>query len=69
VGGYWTSRSPVVASGCHEVGDLLERHIAAGFELRVTPSIWPFWKRVAASTLEFSGCRLRNAAPPPDGVD
>jgi hypothetical protein len=69
VGGYWTSRSPVVAVGRHEVGELLDRHVAAGFELRVTPSIWPFWKQVAASTLEFSGCRLRNAAPHPDRVE
>jgi hypothetical protein len=39
---------------------------AAGIELRITPSIWPFWRRVAGSTVEFSGSRLRNAAPHPD---
>ncbi len=61
VGGYWTSPEPVDPLGRHVVGDLLERHAAAGFELRVTPSIWPFWRRVTASTLAFSGCRLRNA--------
>jgi hypothetical protein len=47
------------------IGDLAERHARAGIELRVTPSIWPFWRRVADSTVEFSGCRLRNAAPHP----
>jgi hypothetical protein len=43
------------------VEDLLGRHAEAGMELRVTPSIWPFWRDVTSSTLEFSGCRLRNA--------
>jgi hypothetical protein len=65
VGGYWVSTHAVEASGRHDVGDLIGRHVSAGFELRVTPSIWPFWRRVAASSLEFSGCRLGNAAPEP----
>jgi hypothetical protein len=30
------------------------------------PSIWPFWRRVTASTVEFSGSRLRNAADHPE---
>jgi hypothetical protein len=34
--------------------------------LRITPSIWPFWRRVTSSTVNFSGSRLRNAAPHPD---
>jgi methylenetetrahydrofolate reductase (NADPH) len=42
------------------------RAAAAGIELRITPSIWPFWRRVAHSTVEFSGSRLRNSAPHPD---
>jgi uncharacterized protein DUF6886 len=45
---------------------LLARHAEAGIELRVTPSIWPFWRRVTASTVEFSGFRLRNAAGHPE---
>jgi hypothetical protein len=48
------------------IGDLLGRHADAGIELRITPSIWPFWRRVANSTVEFSGSRLRNSAPHPD---
>jgi hypothetical protein len=48
------------------VGDLLGRHADAGIELRITPSIWPFWRRVASSTVLFSGSRLRNSAPHPD---
>jgi hypothetical protein len=30
------------------------------------PSIWPFWRRVVNSTVEFSGSRLRNAAAHPE---
>lgn len=65
VGGYWIADERVEATDRADVGDLLGRHAAAGIELRVTPSIWPFWERVTASTIEFSGSRLRNAAPPP----
>ena len=35
---------------------------------RVSPSIWPFWRRVASSTVEFSGSRLHNAAPHPEQI-
>jgi hypothetical protein len=51
------------AAGC---GDLVGRHAEAGIELRMTPSIWLFWQRVANSTVGFSGSRLRNSAPHPD---
>jgi hypothetical protein len=66
--GYWVSEATVEASARVAVGDLIARHAAAGIELRVTPSVWPFWRRVAASTVEFSGMRLRNAAPHPDAL-
>jgi hypothetical protein len=62
-GGYWTSGQPVDALERITYGDLLARHAEARIELRVTPSIWPFWHRVIASTVEFSGSRLRNATP------
>jgi hypothetical protein len=63
VGGYWVADEQVDAVDRVDVGDLLARHAAARIELRITPSIWPFWRRVTASTVEFSGSRLRNAAP------
>jgi hypothetical protein len=66
VGGYWVSEEPVQAIERVIVDDLLGRHARAGIELRVTPFIWPFWNRVANSTVEFSGSRLGNAAPVPD---
>jgi hypothetical protein len=64
VGGYWLSREAVAPVEMVELGDLVARHEAAGIELRAVPSIWPIWDRVVASTLEFSGIRLHNAARP-----
>jgi hypothetical protein len=66
VGGYWVADEPVDVIERVVVDDLLGRHAEAGIELRVTPSIWPFWRRVANSTVGFSGSRLRNSAPHPD---
>jgi hypothetical protein len=66
VGGYWVADTPVEALERVVFDDLVDRHASAGIELRITPSIWPFWRRVATSTVGFSGCRLRNAAPHPD---
>ena len=53
-------------SSCSRPRDLVGRHAAARIELRITPSIWPFWRRVADSTVEFSGMRLGNSGPDPD---
>jgi hypothetical protein len=66
VGGYWVADEPVDAIDEVVIDDLMGRHAMAGIELRITPSIWPFWRRVASSTVEFSGSRLRNSAPHPD---
>jgi hypothetical protein len=69
VGGYWVAEEPVEAAERVVVDDLLGRHARAGIELRITPSIWPFWRPVAESTVEFSGSRLRNTAPHPLRLD
>jgi hypothetical protein len=66
VGGYWVAEEQVEAIERVLIDDLLGRHADARIELRVTPSLWPFWRRVVNSTAEFSGSRLRNTAPHPD---
>lgn len=64
VGGYWVARAAVEPLEVVELGDLLARHADAGIELRLVPALAPLWRRVTASTLQFSGIRLRNASPP-----
>jgi hypothetical protein len=66
VGGYWVADTPVDALDRVVFDDLVGQHADAGIELRITPSIWPFWRRVTISTVNFSGSRLRNATPHPD---
>ena len=45
------------------VGDLLALHEAAGIQLRLVSNLWAVMDEVAASSLRFSGIRLRNATP------
>jgi len=58
--GYWVSREPVEPLEVQVLDDLFARHVAARVELRLVPRLLPLWQRIAASTLEFSGIRLRN---------
>ncbi|MDA0633647.1 hypothetical protein OUY22_09475 [Nonomuraea sp. MCN248] len=56
------STTPVTPLGPPErVGDLVELHERAGIQVRLLDSLWPFWDEVIASSLEFSGIRMRNA--------
>lgn len=61
VGGDWVTDEQVDAVEKVVIDELIRRHAAARSELRITPSIWPFWRRLISSTVEFSGSRLRNA--------
>ncbi|MEU8229983.1 DUF6886 family protein [Actinoplanes sp. NPDC048967] len=45
------------------VGDLLALHEGAGIQLRLVSNLWAVMDAVAASSLRFSGIRLRNATP------
>lgn len=42
---------------------MLRLHEQAGITLRVLDNLWQYWDAVLASTLDFSGIRLSNAAP------
>jgi Family of unknown function (DUF6886) len=66
--GHWVSRAAVTPIECEPVGDLLAALASAEVELRITPSLADLWSRVIASTLEFSGTRLRNAQGWPANV-
>jgi hypothetical protein len=63
VGGYWISTETVEPIEVVRLGDLIARHAESGIELRFVRNLWPLWDRVKSSTVEFSGSRLRNAAP------
>jgi hypothetical protein len=58
---FWVTRESVDPLELVELGDLLARHAEARIELRVAPALYPLWDSVVASTLDFSGIRLRNA--------
>ncbi len=66
VAGYWTSRETIDPLERLAIDDLVGRHSAAGILLRTESNLWPPWDAVVASTLEFSGIRLRNAQPRPE---
>jgi hypothetical protein len=58
---FWISASTVDALERRVLGDLLALHADAGIELRIAPGLLALWEAVVASTLDFSGIRLRNA--------
>ncbi|HKE65778.1 MAG TPA: hypothetical protein VKB59_14170 [Micromonosporaceae bacterium] len=61
----YVCENPVHPLGAPEpVGDVLARHEAAGIELRLVADLAPWWSAVIASTVQFSGIRLRNARTP-----
>lgn len=63
------ARAPVRPIERLEVPDLLRKHAELGIELRIVENLWPLWNRVIASSLCFSGIRLRNALPrPPESL-
>jgi hypothetical protein len=61
--GYYVSRESVTPLARVDLDDLVAEHATAGIELQVLNNLWPLWDRVIASSLEFSGIRLRNARP------
>ena len=58
---FFVSRETVVPAKLVALGDLVEEHARGGTELRVADSLYPLWDEIVATTLDFSGIRLRNA--------
>ena len=61
IAGYWTSAASVIPSWCRAISDLPARLGEAGARLVVLPSLWQLHDTVAASSLEYSMIRMRNA--------
>lgn len=62
VAGYWVAREPVEPIEVQELDDLPRLHASRGIELRVVEDLAAVWDEVVASTVDFSGIRLRNLA-------
>jgi len=58
---FWISSITVEALERRELGDLFALHAEAGIGLSVVPDLLGLQDAVVASTLDFSGIRLRNA--------
>lgn len=65
VAGYWVSHVTVRPLESVTIDDLIARHATADIPLRDEENLWPLWDQVVASTLEYSGIRLRYAEPRP----
>ena len=61
--GYWTSPKAVTPLSRRPLTGLPTRIAEHGAMLIVLPSLWPLHDAVAASSLEYSMIRMRNAAP------
>ena len=61
--GYFISRVSVVPAAVEVVDDAYAALLERGVDLRVLPDLWPLRDAVAASSLQFSIIRMRNARP------
>ena len=61
--GYYTSTQAVKPLAVETFNDLLAELLKREVEVRFTPNLWHLHDAVAASTLQFSMIRMRNAAP------
>jgi hypothetical protein len=66
--GYYVSRTAVEPVSETVLEDLSAALLRRNVELRVMPSLWKLREAVIGSTLQFSIIRMRNAAPPPEGL-
>jgi hypothetical protein len=64
---YYTSLRSVKPCGVRRVDDALAALAERDVDVRVLPCLWRLREEIAASTLDFSIIRFRNAGPPPPG--
>jgi len=62
---FWISEEGVEPLELVDLGDLVERHGAAGIELHADTDLLRLWDDVIGSSLGYSGIRLRNASMAP----
>lgn len=61
--GYYIARQSVMPVSVRQIDNLPAELFARNVELRVMPSLWKLRDAVAASSLQFSMIRMRNARP------
>ena len=61
--GYFVSRASVTPASVELIADVESRLRAQQVDLRVLPNLWTLHDAIAASSLEFSMIRMRNAQP------
>ena len=66
--GYWISRETLTPTGVVSQSDLMTALAKAGADVRILKDFWPLADAVAASTLQFSILRKRNAKPRRSGA-
>jgi len=66
--GYWISREAVTPNGVVVESDLMGALATPGVDVRTLKDFWPLADAVAASSLQFSILRKRNAKPRRSGA-
>lgn len=61
--GYYIARESIIPQCVTKLDNLPAELFRRNVELRVLPSLWPLRDAVAASSLQFSMIRMRNADP------
>ncbi|HJZ72996.1 MAG TPA: hypothetical protein VKE51_14725 [Vicinamibacterales bacterium] len=61
--GYFVTRAPVAPVHVEHIHDAIAALLQRDVELRILPELWTLHDAVAASTLQFSMIRMRNAVP------
>jgi hypothetical protein len=61
--GQWIAEEPVEPITVRPLTDLVGRHVAAGIELRIVPSLWPLHDLARRGPWDFSIVRMVNARP------